>query len=296
MKPLEYTRILTGPVEDTRRVVSMVHPREWAGAPEKSAGGKEVYRVPGWRGVATELGTGLWNTEEVWGTDITSPFPGEEGPDWHVTRRDVCVDVESGAVPESWWREYFAGLRNRTRKVAQPGGGAIKVQDMGAGTGASIHSTDDTEYFGSRRAAAFFRIYVKYMRPGKGVKVRQCHLDAWTRAGWTQGAVLRVEAVLSPPTELAVTGGKMRRPVTPAELFADAAARVRLLEHPPERRGCDVPTAKRWEALGKPVKLTRPKDTAPDEAAARLARALERLAKEHGKAAVRLGAAMLRDA
>lgn len=293
MKPLEYVRILTPVIEDTRRVVTLHDP---AGEPDE----RGVYRVSAgasgcWRGVRKRTGGGMWNTEEVWtaegGNIETPPGWGVEGMDWHSSNRQVCVDVEAApgaGPPESWWREFFAGLRGRHRKLAQPGGGEI-LFDMGAGTGASIHTqTGDSEYFGSRRSPCFLRIYMKYQRPGVGVHVRQEHLDAWTRAGWTGGAVYRVEAVLSPPTELGLL-------VTPRELFADATARIRLLEHPPEGRGCDVPTAERWERLGEPLKLARPQDTAPDEKAARLRRALAKLVVEHGESAVKLGVMLLPD-
>lgn len=278
--PLNYRRILTEPTEDTRRVVAMTEP---PGTPDE----RGVYRVGQWRGKRTASGPVLWQTEEVWGQEI-EPLEswGREGVDWHVTRRDVAVDVEAEAgegPPEPWWREYFGGLRGRFRKMAQPATADLLTYDMCSGTGASIHTqTGDSEYFGSRRSPAMFRIYLKYTRPGSDRKVRQCHRDAWTRAGWEGGAVYRVEAVLSPPTEMGAG-------VTARELFADAAARVRLLKHPPERRKCDVPTADRWEALAHPLKLARPMDTAPDEAAARLLRALDKLAKEHGDNALRLG-------
>lgn len=290
MKPLDYTRILTGPMEDTRRVVTLDPP---PGQPDE----RGVYRLPGWRGVRTKAGGGMWQTEHVWGGEITSPWIGDEGDRWHVTRRDIAVDVECPQVPEPWWREYFAGLRGRKRRFAVaaegpslPGEGMVIAEvryDTCAGTGASHHTGNgDTEYFGSRRSPCYFRIYVKYLRPGVGREIRQVHLDTWTRNGWRGGMVLRVEAVLSPPTELGVTSGSMRQAVTPAELFSDAAARIRLLEHPPEGRGCNVPTAARWVRLGRPVKLQRPEATAPDDAAAKLRRALEKLQAEHGRSAI----------
>ena len=280
MKPLEYVRRLTPPTEDTRRVVTKYHPREHGLTPDD----KGNYWLGHWRGWATEGGTGIWNTKEVWATEITSPWFGTEGEDWHATRRDVCVDVESTALPEPWWREFFGGLRGRKKKVAQPGGG-VKTQDMGAGVGGSIHGLKgDSEYYGSRRSAAFLRIYAKYTREGVDHEVRQEHLDRWHAAGWTGGLVLRVEAVLSPPTPLGVTIGK----VTPAELFADACERVRLLDHAPDGRASNVATAERWVQLAQPVKLERPRDPAPDLEAMRLRRAIQRLTDKHGIEAVSL--------
>jgi hypothetical protein len=285
VKPLEYLRRLTGPVEDTRRVVCLR-------PPTSKPDDRGFYREGQWRGIRRGEGGMKWNTHDVWGDDIVVPEAwGQEGVDWHATRRDVCVDVEAApgaGPPEPWWREYFGGLRGQTRKLAQPGGGLLHY-DMGAGTGGSVHrSRGDTEYFGSRRSPAFLRIYLKYLRPGVHQEVKQKHLDAWKKAGWTEGAVYRVEAVMSPPTELGLG-------VAPHELFADAAARIRLLDHPPEKRACDVPTAERWKRLADPLKLERPKDTAPDEAAARLRRAMARLVEEHGKEAVRLALLMNRE-
>jgi hypothetical protein len=286
MKPLEYLRILTEPTEDTRRVVCL---REPTVKPDE----RGELRQGQWRGKARSGGGVQWQTLEVWGQDIVTPAEwGVEGIDWHSSNRQIAVDVEAAAgagPPEPWWREFFGGLRGRKRKLAQPGSTELLKWDMGSGTGASFHTqSGDSEYYGSRRSPCFLRIYLKYQRPGIGRQVRQVHLDTWTRAGWTGGAVYRVEAVLSPPTELGLS-------VTARELFADAGARVRLLEHPPEGRGCNVPTAERWERLTHPLKLGRPEDTAPDEKAAKLRRALARLAAEHGDQALRLGVMLLPD-
>lgn len=278
MKPLDYTKRLTGPVEDTRRVVVMRHPEELTAPDPSSRPGKAVYRWGGWRGTE-QGGKGIWQSEEMWGGEPT-PFPYDRR-DWHYTRRDVCVDVECPNWPELWWLEFFGGIRAKRLKVSRgvrDGVEEIETVEADGRSNFCVSHTGTGLYVGSRRAPAYFYIYCKYLRKGVHVNVRQCHLDAWTLAGWNGGMVVRVEARLSRPSPL---------DGMPYELFADAVARIRLLDRRPPARACDVKTAERWLALCEPAKRERDYP-APLEKYARLKRAMSRLVAEHDYAACSL--------
>lgn len=184
-------------------------------------------------------------------------------------------------MPEQWWLEFFGGVRAKRLKVSRGVRDGVERLETVEADGRSnfcVSATGTGLYVGSRRAPVYFFIYVKYLRKGVHVDVRQAHLDAWTRAGWNGGMVVRVEARLAPPSPL--TG-------TPSELFADAAARIRLLDRRPPARACDVKSADRWVALCEPAKRERDYP-APLEKYEKLKRSLDRLVKEHDYSAVSL--------
>lgn len=254
-------------MEDTRRAMVMSSPRELA-VPDDFG----VFRWNGWRGVEWRGGRGMWQTEKCWGT-VIADFPGERGRDWHITRRDYCVDLETCAMPEGWWKEWFGGVRGKNLRAAMPDGAEdVVFETVGSGKD-ECSLKGSSVYVGTARSPVRLRMYTKYLRPGMAVNVRQEHMDRWASAGWTGGLVVRCEFETHPPAEM---NGSV------SELWADCAARIRLLNRPRDRcRASDVETAERWAALGGEVKRFREKK-APDEKTAKLKRAVERLVKEHG--------------
>lgn len=280
MKPLEYLRILSPPTEDTRAVVTAFPPELLGCKPIKGDGGpRSTYEWCGWTGTKWANGCTRWQTKECWNRPIVDfPPDSETGMEngWHVTRRDVAVDLEVAQTPEQHWAEWFGGTRGKATdadgNVMSWPGGTQCLRSNSRGTGCEL---------GSRRSGVFMRIYTKFLKMHVAVKVRQIHFDKWTEAGWGGGMVARVEFELKPPTPL---DGPIEA------MWADAAARIRLMERPkePRERAADIPTAERWTALGAPLKRERPRAEAPNLAALRLHRAIERLRKEHGDSAVRL--------
>jgi len=265
MKPLQYVRRLTEAIEDTRRAVVFSSPRKLAAPDERG-----VFKWNGWRGVE-RAGVGYWQTEECWNQEIAE-FPGDYGVHYHYTRRDYAIDVETTAMPEQWWRGWFAGVRARNLRMAMPDGGEDKMFH-GDGTGRDQSSKKgNSVYIGSDRAPVKLRMYTKYLRDGVDVNVRQAHRDVWARAGWTGGLVVRCEFQTMAPAEMRGT---------PAERWSDCAARIRLLDAPADgRRGTQCKTAERWSELGGEVKQFRERKASCDKTL-KLARSIKRLLDAH---------------